>query len=69
MLVAQKGGVGKTTLAISSRYLRRYHQTNHFAIGFSKCRGNRVRVDIHRGPNIGVSQEFLLHLKIDTEYV
>jgi hypothetical protein len=42
--------------ALSSRYLRRQHQTNHFAVCFSQSGGNRMRVDIHRRPNICVSQ-------------
>src|SRR5712692_115392 len=55
--------------ALSSRYLRWQHQTNHFAVCFSQSGGNRVRVDIHRGTNIRVSQQLLLNLKIHTERV
>ena len=55
--------------ALSSRYLRWQHQTNHFAVCFSQSGGNRVRVDIHRGANIRVSQQLLLNPKIHTERV
>jgi hypothetical protein len=51
------------------RYLRRQHQINHFAVCFSQSGGNRVRIDIHRRPNIRVPQEFLLDFEIHAQRV
>jgi hypothetical protein len=53
--------------ALSSRYVRRQHQTNHFAVCFSQSGGNRMCVDIHRRPNIRVTQQLLLDLEIYTQ--
>jgi hypothetical protein len=49
--------------------LRWNHQTNHFAVCFAKGSRNRLRLDIHRDPNIRMSEQFLLHLQIDSQRV
>jgi hypothetical protein len=49
--------------------LRREHKTNDFTVRLSQRSRNSLRVDIHGRPNIRMSQEFLLHLEIDTERV
>ena len=43
-------------------------QSAHFAL-WMVLYSNRLRVDIHRGSNIRMSQEFLLHLEIDAQPV
>src|SRR5258706_15754471 len=47
--------------ALSSRYLRWQHQTNHFAVCFSQSGGKPVRVVIYRGGYILVSHTHLLY--------
>src|SRR5579859_2715081 len=52
---------------LTSRDLRWQHQTDHFAVRLSQCSRNGLRVDVHRRSNIRMSQQFLLHLEIDSK--
>jgi hypothetical protein len=44
-------------------------QTHHFFMGFPHVRCSRVAIDIHRGPDVRVPHEFLLHPDRSTDRI
>ena len=49
------------------RFCRGKHHSNDFAVCFAQRLGNCLGVDVHRGANICVPQQFLLNLNVHFE--